>query len=123
MPSAEDGRRAIGRFGESAAVAALTREGYMVVARGWRCSSGEIDLIATLGDQVVFVEVRTRRGVWAAESVDLRKRRKLTELAQLYLAEYQFPDDTPWRIDVVAVTLNRSGRLLSVEHIPYAVEE
>ncbi|NJM05252.1 YraN family protein [Candidatus Gracilibacteria bacterium] len=123
MPSAEDGRRATGRFGESAAAAALLRSGYTLVAQGWRCSLGEIDLIAMHGDQVVFVEVRTRRGDGAAESVDSRKRRKLTALAQHYLAARQLPDDTAWRIDVIAVTLDRGGRLMSVEHIPYAVED
>jgi putative endonuclease len=123
MPSAEDARPATGRFGEAAAAAALVRAGYHIVARSWRCALGEIDLIAIDGDQVVFVEVRTRRGVGAAESVGARKQRKLIDLAQHYLAEQQVPDDTAWRIDVVAVTLDRSGRLVSVEHIPYAVEE
>ena len=58
----EDGRRALGHWGESVAATHLEAKGYVILARNWRCRLGEIDLVAQLGDVVIFVEVKTRRG-------------------------------------------------------------
>jgi putative endonuclease len=61
----------------------------VIVARNWRCSSGEIDIIATDGPTIVFCEVKTRRsqryGV-PAEAVNPVKVRKLRALAATWLA-------------------------------------
>lgn len=122
MPSARQG---LGRLGEAAAAAHLTRAGYSVVARNWRCPAGEIDLIASLGPQLVFVEVRTRRsGPWSPEeSVGRAKARRLVGLAYAYLEAAGMPADSSWRIDLVAVEVGPDGRIMRLEQIEYAVEE
>jgi len=124
MPSA---RASLGHFGELAAASYLQRNGFALIARNWRCSSGEIDLVAVRGDQVIFVEVRTRRARGAAAvapetSVGRRKARRLVQLAQTYLAESESGSDRPWRIDVIAVEVDSAGRVARLEHIEYAVE-
>jgi putative endonuclease len=119
-------RKQLGDFGEQVAATHLERAGLVIVARKWRCRLGEIDLVAHDGEELVFVEVRTRRedafGL-AAESVGKAKRARLAALAQSYLATAGIPTGASWRIDVVAVNVSRSGQVTHVEHIPAAVEQ
>lgn len=125
MPSA---RAKLGRFGEAAAVTHLLRNGFSLIDRNWRHNGGELDLIARQGDQVVFVEVRTRRA-WDATptapeaSVGAAKARRLIELAHAYLSSIDAPPDQPWRIDVIAVEVDRTGRITRLVHIEHAIEE
>jgi putative endonuclease len=120
MPSA---RIALGRFGEDAAARHLVTRGYTLVARNWRCPIGEIDLVARIGDQIVFVEVKTRRvGPWhPEESVGPIKARRLEALAYTYLEHAGMSAETPWRIDVIAVEINLAGQITRLEQIEYAV--
>ena len=120
MPSA---RRALGRFGEDAAAKHLATRGYTLIARNWRCPIGEIDLVARQGDQLVFVEVKTRRrGPWQPEeSVGPVKARRLAALAYTYLEQTGVSAETPWRIDVIAVEINPAGQITRLEQIEYAV--
>ncbi len=117
-----NGRKQLGAWGEGVAATRLEAEGYRIVARNWRCRQGEIDLIAQAGEILVFVEVKTRRGRSMGapeEALTPQKSRKLIQLAQLYLAEHDL--DVDWRIDLVAVELDTSGKLLRCDHIPNAV--
>lgn len=69
-------KRQIGGFGEDLAAAYLTKQGYEIRTRNVRMRSGEIDIIATHGKMLVFVEVKYRRGKQFGnpeESVDARK--------------------------------------------------
>ncbi|MBK9710826.1 MAG: YraN family protein [Kouleothrix sp.] len=121
-----DLRKKLGDFGEQAAAAYLIRQGYAEVGRKWRCSAGEIDLLMRDGAALVFVEVRTRRGDEmgsAEESVGRAKQARLIALAYAYLDATAAPRDLIWRIDVVAVDIDRSGRIARLNHIRDAVEE
>jgi putative endonuclease len=121
-----DLRKKLGDFGEQVATAYLTRQGYALIARQWRCAAGEIDLLMRDGATLVFVEVRTRRGDHAGaaeESVGRGKQARLSTLAYTYLEERSTPADQLWRIDVVAVDIDRSGRVAGVRHIRDAIEE
>jgi putative endonuclease len=122
MPSP---RSALGRLGEQCAADYLTRAGYRLIARNWRCRLGEIDLVALQGDQFVFVEVKTRRGRGQGpeESVGPAKARRLQALACAYLEAAGVLDGAAWRIDVVAVEIDGAGRLLRLEQIESAVAE
>jgi putative endonuclease len=119
-------RKKLGDFGESAALAYLVRRGYTEVARKWRCAAGEIDLVMREGATLAFVEVRTRRGQHfgvAEESVGPAKRARLIGLAYAYLAAAELAEDTPWRIDVVAIDVDRTGWIARIDHIRHAIEE
>ncbi|WP_341304601.1 YraN family protein [Pseudomonas sp. TMP25] len=85
----------------------LERQGLRLLAQNWRCRLGELDLVMLDADTVVFVEVRYRRhSAWggAAESVDARKREKLTRAAQLFLQQESRWAKHPCRFDVIAIT-------------------
>jgi len=102
-----DPRRQLGTWGEEQAARYLRTQGYEIVERNWRCAAGELDLIAWEKEQLVFVEVRTRRGRTYGtpeESVTQAKQAKLIELAQTYIQEHA-ELECAWRIDVVAVEL------------------
>ena len=118
-----DTRQSLGKWGESVAARHLEEQGYHIVAHNWRCARGEIDLVAQAGDTLVFVEVKTRRGRAMGtpeEGVTRRKAQKLLTLGQYYLLEFDL-EDADWRVDLVAVELDTSGKLLRCEHIPNAV--
>ena len=129
----QDGRRSLGERGELIAVRALEEAGLRIVKRNWRCRAGELDIIAEESAPdfsrgapdsrwLVVVEVRTRRGHTygsALQSFTHRKQEKLRELASMYIQEAEWPG--PWRIDAVAVQMDGSGKLMSVEHIRHAV--
>src|SRR5262245_17073989 len=121
-----DLRKKLGDFGEQAAAAHLIRQGYELIARKWRGPGGELDLVMRDGDGLVLVEVRTR-GCDAArvaeESVGRTKQARLIALAYAYLEAAGVPADTPWRIDVIALDIDRSGRIARLSHIRDAVEE
>jgi putative endonuclease len=118
-------RARLGASGERLATLALEREGYAMLARNWRCAYGEIDLVAEEGGELVFVEVKTRRGLSFGspeEAVTLAKRRKLLASAQTYLAE-RGEEQRAYRFDVVAVELDGAGRLVAVRVHRHALQE
>jgi putative endonuclease len=117
-----DARKKLGDWGEALAARHLVELGYQIVAKKWRCQAGEIDLVVQAGSTLVFVEVKTRRGDRAGtpeEGLTAAKARKLLLLAQHYLLQHDL--DVAYRIDMVAVELDGSGRFLRCEHIPNAV--
>jgi putative endonuclease len=117
-----DDRGGLGRRGEDLAAERLTANGYEIVARNWRCEIGEVDLVAKDGSDLVIVEVRTRRGRALGtpeESITPKKRARLIELAEAHVQVTDWPGN--WRIDVVAVEMDRRGRLLRVDHYENAV--
>jgi putative endonuclease len=117
-----DDRRRLGQRGEDLAARHLAARGYEIVTRNWRCEAGELDLVARDGDALVFVEVRTRRGEALGtpeESVTPAKQARLIVLAEAYVQAHDWLGD--WRIDVVAVEMDRRGRLLRVEQYENAV--
>lgn len=98
-----------GRWGEDIAAAWYERRGYDVVARNWRCRSGEIDLIVCRGRLVVFCEVKARRTDAfgpAAAAVVPAKQRRLRRLAAEWLASSRVRG-VEVRFDVVAITGDR----------------
>ena len=83
-----DERQLLGAEGERAAEKFLRRQRYTIVARNYRCPSGEVDLVALDRSTVVFVEVKTRTQAGFGsplEAVDPRKQRQIQRAAQHYL--------------------------------------
>ena len=93
-----------GIAGEKAAAKFLAKNGYKILERNWRYRRCEIDIIAQLGEIVVFAEVKTRRpgalvnGYYAA--VSPRKLSKIREGARAYLKRISA---RTWRYDVIEV--------------------
>ncbi len=118
-----DARQKLGRLGERLASDSLEERGYRIIERNFRCRSGEIDLVAEEGQDLVFVEVKTRRGTaygLPEEAVNSRKARKLQEVACCYLELHNLPDCS-WRIDVVAVQFTSLGKLEEIRVYQHAI--
>jgi len=110
-------RRETGALGERIAADHLIGRGYAIRERNFRTREGEIDIIAEKDDTLVFVEVRTRRSRACGipeESITQRKKARLVALAEAYMEDR---DDLPqsWRIDVVALELERNGKISRIE--------
>lgn len=99
-----------GKDAEQTAAAFLQNEGLQILARNYRCRRGEIDIVAEDGRTLVFVEVRRRKRLSdAAESIDGRKRARLTAAALQYLSG---GDSRACRFDAILVDANNSVRWL-----------
>ena len=101
----------IGARGEDLAAAELQRQGMTILARNWRCPTGEIDIVATeLSDgrqTLVFCEVKCRTGLGFGaplEAITYAKVRKLRQLAAEWLAATGSAVDRI-RIDAIGVVL------------------
>jgi putative endonuclease len=109
-------RLALGKAGENLACQELERRGYAIIARRWRQRAGEIDIIARHGRILVFVEVKARAGGAfgeAAEAVSRRKRRRLVQLARMYLARHRLLE-SPCRFDVVTIDAGAGHAVVQV---------
>ena len=116
---------AFGRAGERLAAVQLESQGCRILETNFRCRYGEIDLIVEDGCDLVFVEVKMRRGTTSGlpeEAVDVRKQRKLLQVATYYLALHEYAERS-WRIDVIAIQLSRSGKLQAMRIYQHAVTE
>lgn len=94
----------VGAWGESLAAAFLQKKKYKLLASGYRCRFGEIDLIVSNRDYLVFVEVKLRKNnqfASAMEYVDRHKQSRIRTTAELYLS--QNPTALQPRFDVIEI--------------------
>ena len=111
-------RHALGIEGERLAARLLERHGLMVLDRNWSCPRGELDIVATDGDTVVFCEVKARSGVdygGPLGAVSPDKISRVRSLARTWLSERGLVG-CPVRFDVVSV-LWPPGRSVRLEHL------
>lgn len=96
--------RLLGKWGEAQAAQWLRTHRFQLLAAGYRCRFGEIDLIATSGKYICFIEVKLRKSAdfaLARESVDWHKQQRLRQTAQFYLIAH--PTALQPRFDVVEI--------------------
>lgn len=107
-----------GRQGEDLAAAHLQREGWEILERNWRCSEGEIDIVARDGDTLVICEVKTRTSERFGTPLAAVTSVKVTRLRRLALAWLSARDARAGaiRIDVVGVLLDPHGDV-TLEHV------
>lgn len=108
-PRRHDPRR-LGADGEDTVARWYVERGYTLLDRNWRCSDGELDLVVSIGELIVFCEVKTRssdRFGSPFDAVGLTKQRRLRRLAGRWLREAApfRPDDI--RFDVAGVVGRR----------------
>ncbi|MCL5019183.1 MAG: YraN family protein, partial [Patescibacteria group bacterium] len=95
--------------------------GFFIVERNYRCRFGEIDLIASTKNQIIFVEVKTRsssRYGLPGEAVNAKKRSKYFQIATYYV-NYKRLYSFDLRFDVIEIMRGSDGSY-SVNHIPNA---
>ncbi|MCI0800598.1 MAG: YraN family protein [Chloroflexi bacterium] len=118
-------RGRLGRWGEEHARRYLEGKGYTVSETNYRSRWGEVDIVSRLGEELVFVEVKTRRGVafgTPEESITAAKSQRLIATAQDYLQKNGL-EQSRWRIDLISIHLDETGKLLEVNHLENAVGE
>ena len=109
IPLEEMSSRQIGEKGEEIAAKYLIKRGYKIIQTNWTCQIGEVDIVAQDGDNVVLVEVKTRRilnkddSIMPELAVNRAKQEKYRTLALMYAALH--PALTSIRFDVVAINL------------------
>jgi len=114
-------RLALGAYGEDLAAAYLREQGYTLLERNFRCPLGEIDIIAKKRQDLIFVEVKTRRSTLFGlpqDAVGAHKQRQLIRSAQWYLKKPGASRHHP-RFDVIAI-LVRPGQTPEINHIQNA---
>lgn len=98
----------VGQAGEQAVSQWLQARGWQIRHQRWRCRGGELDLIATQGQQLVFVEVKTRRAFnWDAQgllSITTTKQQRLWRAAEIFLARFPQYQNWPCRFDLALVS-------------------
>jgi putative endonuclease len=105
----------IGRIGEGYARELLSEMGYRLVEKNYSNRWGEIDLICEDNDVLVFVEVKTKKGLefgTPEEMFTQGKRSKVKRMAMMYLEG----KEVKCRIDMVAVVLDKNNELVSIKH-------
>jgi putative endonuclease len=108
----------LGRQGEQMAADYLTNAGLEILERNWRCSRGEIDIVAADGRVLVICEVKTRSDVrfgTPLEAITRQKAWRLRRLAALWLVTQHVMFEEI-RIDVVGVLRTAPGQF-SIEHV------
>ena len=93
-----------GAWGEALAAEYLRKKKYDLVAVGFQCRFGEIDLIVQDKHYLVFVEVKLRKNAEFAQArdyVDRRKQDRIRVTASMYLSRY--PTKLQPRFDVVEI--------------------
>ena len=109
-------KRSLGNRGESEACRYLKKHGYKILKTNYRTPFGEADIIAEDGDEIVFVEVKTRtsdRYGTPAESVVKKKRETYRKIAKCYWL--QDGEEPNARFDVAEVYAD--GR---IDYLKYA---
>lgn len=105
-------KKELGKFGEDIAAKVVSCKGYRIITRNYRCKYGEIDIIASRGNSLHFIEVKTRQGLGygrPCESVTPQKQEHIRKAAVFYLdqlkrAGYAIPDI---HFQVIEVTIEQ----------------
>ncbi len=111
-----------GRRGEELAAAWLRRAGFTICARNWRQGRYELDIIAQRGDELHFVEVKTRHAdslTSPEQAMTSSKCRAMRRAAACYLSRH--PTHADPRFDLCAVELHADGHA-EIRFVADAVE-
>ncbi len=109
-----------GHWGEQMAAEYLERKGFRIIERNWRDGHKDIDIIAIDSDNLVIVEVKTRKNnvfIEPETAVNVRKIRNICLAASKYVKMKRI--DLPIRFDIVAIT-GTADTDFSINHIENA---
>ena len=112
--------RNIGRLGEQLAQQLLVGKGYEIVEHNFYTRFGEIDLIMRDNETMIFVEVKTKKGLdfgSPEEMFTAGKMQRVKRMATVYLKGRE----TKCRIDMVAVVLDSQNRSQRITHYPNVI--
>lgn len=109
----------LGKKGEREAIHFLEEQGYRIRHLNWRTGRKELDIVAELENELVVIEVKTRRNKrfgQPEESINEKKIRRIVVAADAYVRKYAI--DAPVRFDIISITGEESA--WKIEHIKNA---
>jgi putative endonuclease len=111
-------RQSLGHIGETLAGAYLKNKGYAILERNWRTPYGEIDIVASKNEAIVFVEVKSRASPSLGPpeiSITPRKAEHMHNAADYYIQQH--PEiNADWRIDLVTIQLQPNNQPALIDH-------
>lgn len=111
--------KTIGKLGEAAAAAYLQKSGYRILQRNYCTPIGELDIVCSLGNALVFVEVKSRTSTSFGEAylaVNAKKQHKLRNLA-LYYIMLECKVEPEYQFDIVSLWMQKqTGAVLDLQH-------
>lgn len=112
-------RQKLGKIGEQLAVSFLQKHGYRIIEQNFKARYGEIDVVCTKDNTLIFVEVKTRIGEKFGkpeEAVTPRKLYEVIKTAEFYTTTHDHLPEA-LRIDVIAIQLDDQNTISSFRHI------
>ena len=116
----------LGKKGEEQAAMTLEAAGMKIIAKNYRCKTGEIDIIAIEGETVVFTEVKT----WTAFGledlryvIDNKKQQKIIKTAKFFMSENRKYSNMAIRFDVIFLKNDKISGGYQVTHLASAFPE
>lgn len=100
--------RQTGTLGENIAIRYLKKNAYHIVQRNWTSRWAEIDIIALHNNTLIFVEVKTRRGVSFGTPEDLYtsfKQNTFSRAIQQYIHQQKLTETAAIRIDLIVIVI------------------
>jgi len=114
-------RSSLGKKGEQAVGKWLQERGFTILQYNFSVRAGEVDIIATKDEMLIFVEVKTRKNRYfhLSEVITYSKQQKIIKAAKRYLMQYEAIDKV-FRFDVALVTESNEPH---IDYIPHAFSE
>lgn len=109
----------LGKTGEEEAVRFLTEKGYQILHRNWHSGKKELDIVAKYNNELIVIEVKTRRNKnygSPEDAVNEQKIRRIVASADAYIRKHAI--DLPVRFDII--TLTGTHPPFEIEHIEEA---
>lgn len=110
----------LGKKGECLAAHFLQSQGYGILENNVRFQRWELDLIAEKNRELIFVEVKTRRGTrfgYGEEAVSRKKQKNALSVGFDYLKKHSSSKFTKWRFDIIAIDIDSDGSVKEVRHM------
>lgn len=122
-------KRIFGDLGEKIAKEYLQKHDYKIIDQNYSKRWGEIDIIAESNEkELVFIEIKTRETsgkssvFFPEDSVNFSKQQKIIKTAQTFLYENKCDDNIFWRIDIIAIEINKNLHTAKIRHLKNAIE-
>ncbi len=111
-------KQKVGSFGEKIARDFLIKNGYTIIARNLKLSYQEIDIIASIKEKMVFIEVKTRTsGIadMAESAINMQKIKNMKKAIASYVYLNKLDLDCA-QFDVIAVNINKMQKIAKIKH-------
>ncbi|MFA4833740.1 MAG: YraN family protein [Patescibacteria group bacterium] len=111
-------KQVVGKFGENLARDYLLKHGYKIIDINVKISFKEIDIIARVGETLIFVEVKTRLSSIFGSAEDAFESKKLSNLKkalEFYIYENNL-DENLVRLDFISVDISRQEKMAKIKH-------